>query len=780
MAVAGPYTFPVVNDSGLDASQNSIRVLGFSVASQLMLQPSATAGVLEWGTIPAAVTLLATVTSGADTIAWSGGLPAFMTISVGDQVTGSGIPAGTTVTTISAQVTLTEAATSTGSAPATVETVIMVGGTATQGSATVGGLVPPPSISNFRVGQAVAGTGIPAGTTLTQINAITQQITLSASASASATYSGTSPLTFWANVTGAFTSGGTAATISQLTSTDQIAANSAIVSSALGATLQISQIDGIAIALSSAATAGGSNELTFASIQTGTLTTGQSTIPSVGSPATLGAGRPVTGNGIPAGTTIVSIDSSGSIGLSSPATATGSQSLTFAPATGVIPSFDVDQWQSFGFDPSVQTAGLNGARVYFFVVPDSWPATAAQAGFTGYPTNPPAFPYVFAVTGFGVQQANNPPNSPSTTSGYPPFAIVEPTIDPASAGGALHIDVQTVDGFTFPLSLTLQDSQKNQLGQVGQPVPGGSVDRAAIITAFQAAFPSSSPYASLLYGGPDDVDGQYPGILNPGAYLADDSSAGSTLETIWSPVLAQLFAGTNVLNMVGDDGDYYKGTPTTVVTNGQTCNVLQFVGYTDTGMTQANGNTFNIYSPATPDPLAPNSSLSAGYQVFANDGVFNDISSNVMIQQNTGTGPTPAQVALGLQRDIVSALNRGVALQAPGGTTNRTAGDTSYYWAVETNWYPYKTSDTVSTDVQNDFSLFMHTAAVSGTPVFTQPSGAVATPQGLTMGQAYGFAYDEDPVHASPSTGNQPTVPSKFDPAPATTATITITVGAWS
>src|SRR5207253_5778614 len=117
-------------------------------------------------------------------------------------------------------------------------------------------------------------------------------------------------------------------------------------------------------------------------------------------------------------------------------------------------------------------------------------------------------------------------------------------------------------------------------------------------------------------GTPSDVDGQYPGILNPGAYLADSSSAGSTLATVWNPVLTQLFNGTNKLNMVGDDGNYYEGTPATV----NNYNVLQFVGYTDTAMTQANGNTFNIYSPLTPDPLAPNNSLSAGYQVFANDG----------------------------------------------------------------------------------------------------------------------------------------------------------------
>lgn len=189
MAVAVPYAFSLVNDSGLEASQNSIRILGFSVASQLMLQESSSSGVLEWGPIPAALQLSATLANGAGTISWSGGLPAFMAISVGDQVTGSGIPPGTTVTAISAQVTLTEAATSTGTSPATVETVILVGGT-----------------------------------------------------------------------------------------------------------------------------------------------------------ATLGAGRPVTGSGVPAGTTVVSIDSSGTIGLSSPATATGSQSLTFAPATGVIPSFDIDQY----------------------------------------------------------------------------------------------------------------------------------------------------------------------------------------------------------------------------------------------------------------------------------------------------------------------------------------------------------------------------------------------------------------------------------------------------
>ena len=53
--------------------------------------------------------------------------------------------------------------------------------------------------------------------------------------------------------------------------------------------------------------------------------------------------------------------------------------------------------------------------------------------------------------------------------------------------------------------------------------------------------------------------------------------------------------------------------------------------------------------------------------VFANDGVFADSSSNVVISG-------PSYVALGLECDIVSALNRGVALL---GQTDGVSGDSS-------------------------------------------------------------------------------------------------------
>ncbi|QSQ19108.1 hypothetical protein JY651_27580 [Pyxidicoccus parkwayensis] len=779
MSIAGPFTFPLVDDSGLDLTQNSLRVLGFSVASQLFLQPD-TATTLKWAPFPTALTTPAALTSGVNTLTWAGGLPLFTAVSVGAQVSGTGIPTGTTVTGISVTVTLSNAATGTITAPLTIGAQVMVGGTATLGSATITGLAPPPSTSNLRIGQLVSGSGIPAGATLSAINSASQ-ITLSANATANASYSGASALTFSVQLSGALTSASTSATFSGLNSTSQLAVGGAVTGATqLPSGTLISSIDSVTLTLSNAATASGTNDVTFTQAQTGTLSSGSASVTGLTSTSNLGIGYPITGPGIPAGTTITQINSSSAMTLSNPVTGSGSQTLLLPPPSGIIPSFDIHQYTSFGFDPSTQTAGLNGARIYFFVVPSDWPATATQAGMTGFPINPPGFPYAWSATGFGVMQPNNPPNSPLFNSSYPPFAISEPTIDSASAGGNLHIDVQTVDGFTFPLSLTLQDANNNPLGQVGQPVPSNGVDRAGIIGAFKAAFPSGNAYSVLLYGNAKDINGQYPGILNPGAYLADSKNSQSPLNSLWDTTLTTLFTNITSLNMIGDDQAWYQGKPATVGAS----NVLEFIGYTDTAMTQSNGNKFHIYSPLTPDTSAPNIQLGAGYQVFANDGVFNDSSVNVLIEQNVSTSPTPVQVALGLQRDIVSALNRGIALAAPTGSTNRTAGDTSYYWGTESNWYPLELSDTGTSQVQNQFSLFMHTAQVSvpnvgNVPIFTQPPAPVATPKNLVMGQAYGFAFDESPVHAPSNLQNQPTVPSKFDPTPAGTSVVTLTLGPW-
>ncbi|GAB5419126.1 MAG: hypothetical protein Crog4KO_06340 [Crocinitomicaceae bacterium] len=165
----------------------------------------------------------------------------------------------------------------------------------------------------------------------------------------------------------------------------------------------------------------------------------------------------------------------------------------------------------------------------------------------------------------------------------------------------------------------------------------------------------------------------------------------------------------------------------------------------------------------------PGMFLSTGNMVFANQGLF----------AYTGdlTNKNQQNVLLNLQNQIVTAFNRGVANSGP---TSGAAGYTSLYWGDESKWYPEGVN-------QNLFSLFMHTCEVgvpSATqnkkdeikiPIFRQDSSSVKCARQTKMGQAYGFAYDENPMFmVSPAP-----VPSKFDPAPSSTTEMRITLGDW-
>lgn len=412
------------------------------------------------------------------------------------------------------------------------------------------------------------------------------------------------------------------------------------------------------------------------------------------------------------------------------------QFATFPSTLGVLPSYNINAMPPITLDSNTPVIG---GRLYFFVEPNN--------------EAPPTLSY--SNNGGTVVQPTNPPNS-----NYPPFDVVEIT---QPAGAPPTIDVQTVDGFIFPITLTLNSN----LGQVGQPLTNPAINRADILDAY-TAFMNGQGTAGALYQalvfGPNSIVGQDGGIVNPGSYLASGANSSSVLNTVWNNDLTTLFQTTGrTVSMIGDDGDYYVGTPLQVGASW----VLHFIGYTDATETTTNGNVFNIYSPLTPDPLGSyQTNESAGEMVFANDGVFNDTSANVMITQNGGSTPTPPKVALGLERDIVAALNRGVALLGP---TDGLNGDNSTYWGTETNWYP-------AGQTKNLFSLYMHTGTVNGVPIFILPSGAVKDAQGTLMGSAYGFAFDENPTHGAPG---QPNVPAKFDPVPTGTTMVTITLGPW-
>jgi subtilisin-like proprotein convertase family protein len=146
-------------------------------------------------------------------------------------------------------------------------------GTLTNGSASVTGIT---STKGLVAGQAVTGTGIPAGTTIQTVNSATA-VTLSATATASGVQNlsaSSNPIVF------------------------------------------------------------GPASVAF----TGTLTNGSASVSGISSTAKLLVGQIVTGTGIPAGTTIQAINGATAITLSAKATVSGSESLSASiPVTNLVP-----------------------------------------------------------------------------------------------------------------------------------------------------------------------------------------------------------------------------------------------------------------------------------------------------------------------------------------------------------------------------------------------------------------------------------------------------------
>jgi hypothetical protein len=223
-------------------------------------------------------------------------------------------------------------------------------------------------------------------------------------------------------------------------------------------------------------------------------------------------------------------------------------------------------------------------------------------------------------------EPTNPPNFPFITG------IVEFTV----TANANTVDLQTVDGFTLPMTITAGSSNVNVTGkQYGQPVAPPSsavVTRAKIFDAYNtfmtAKGVAGAPYLDLVYDLPNGlvVDGQKGGILSPDLYLAAANSSTGDFENLTSPLddvftsqLSTLFStaisATNPLSVQGvpfgsiaaqtytvtynASVDYPapSGVPLKSGTNGTIAHpALQFTG-SDKNPNGSAKNTFFIFSP---------------------------------------------------------------------------------------------------------------------------------------------------------------------------------------
>lgn len=514
-----------------------------------------------------------------------------------------------------------------------------------------------------------------------------------------------------------------------------------------------------------------------------------------------------------------------------PGTTTG----VFTPVTadsGYVESYalgsEITEIQLSNADP------INGVRIYFFVADSSVTYTDSS----NHTSNGHLGVYYWNQ-GSSVQQVQNPPQS-----AYPAYNYIEPTFE---TDQGLFIDVSTVDGFFFPLSISAQNSLGNELGRIGQP---SSMTGASIVAAYQPFInsylsedPSVASYLDLY----QVVDANQTVLYNPGLYLTTQSNG---LDTVFNEALNTLFTDTN-LNMsiwqnglgLGASYDYFNVTPASNVLFPNTSNTHDALVF------QNSDSTYYVFNPvgfsvvsyvhenATTkvktmrqitgsvskgvltftEPLPLNAGFTVGMYVNSGGGCTDNstqiagvnISKKKIVSlnlSNTTNFPNTAvyqfakaptnyysspglmvfagiglmadgsfryanansqTVVNGFENQISTALNRGVAVVNYG--TTPSSGYTTDNWAQETNWYPQG-------QPQNYFSYFMHTAKVGGVPIFTQPPSAVQSARGDTMSMAYGFAYDENPMHSIPG----PQVPSEFSGAfPAGTTKLAIVLGPW-
>lgn len=357
--------------------------------------------------------------------------------------------------------------------------------------------------------------------------------------------------------------------------------------------------------------------------------------------------------------------------------------LVAASAGATVASYPIGngtgQYNTISLDPTV---AFVGGRFYFFVVANG--------------TSAPSVP-------FGQQ----PPN-PGTNPKYPPFSIVELTIPPAVGGNAQNatIDVQTVDGFVFPLTIGLNGGTSNAKANVifGQPIqaanPGAIVSRGNIFSAYgdfvQAHGAAGAPYTDMVYL-PKSVMGQPGGILNPGAYLTAQDATGkylnlaSSLHNVFNPDLGTLFGSSTTKMQVqgvpsnpgGVDGQAYTVAPVTqpYADTGVSLPALQFTGATD-------GSTFYIFNPVGVSILADGAGANIlGSIVNSKGSTTLTLASGVSVtglaagMYVSGAGLSPDST--GKSTTTISAINGNVLTLTPALSGGNPAPNSQYVFSLQ-------------------------------------------------------------------------------------------------
>jgi hypothetical protein len=336
------------------------------------------------------------ITSASKTLT---GVSSTVGLGAGQIITGTNIPANTTITGVTANTIAISAA------PTATPTAIKPTGYVTSGSNVITSLS---SVSGLLVGQAITGTGIPASATITSINS---------NAPLSITISNNATVTSTVVPTGSVQAGSTLVNlVSDLTSVNAgatitgtgIPAGTTVVSTGTGPN---------SITMSAPAT------ISSAVKPTGIVTNGSATVTSVSSVASVAIGQIISGAGIPDGTTVNTIGTN-TITMSAPATASSGTAVPLS--IGIPETVTVTAPVTLTVTGSVLTVGsttvtlssnatITGVNTFSVIVPDTQDVVPADVGSGAangpaaiVGSNPPSYQGFFDTANAATASANSP------------------------------------------------------------------------------------------------------------------------------------------------------------------------------------------------------------------------------------------------------------------------------------------------------------------------------------------------------------------------------------
>ncbi|TCI90644.1 IPT/TIG domain-containing protein [Tenacibaculum sp. M341] len=480
---------------------------------------------------------------------------------------------------------------------------------------------------------------------------------------------------------------------------------------------------------------------------------------------------------------------------------------------------------------SIELSNTNpivGARIYFFVA-----NTSKTYKDNSNKTLNKNLGFSYSNSGASVSQVANPPQQ-----AFPHFSYIEATF---KKDKALYIDVSSVDGFFFPLSIIAQDKNGTELDRIGQPANITSKQITASYKPFIENSNAIDAYKDLY----QNLDSDITALINPGLYLQKNISE---LETVFNDALNTIFTSTTLNMNIWQNGtnSFQKNYTVTPVQNqpfpntNNTHDALKFTSSGSKTLYVFNPVDFAIVSYKNPttntrqaitgsiknkvltftNTLPTNTKLVEGMYVSSNgcaiDGKtqITKVNTNskgiVSVNVNTKTkcssptlpykfakAPTqyyysPGQMTfagIGLFADgtfrynsknyqtVVNGIENQISTALNRGIALVEYEDTTSEGHTTKNWAD-ESKWYPNNQPQNVFSYFMHTAKVNGQHIFSLPKNKVTSAKGDYMAKAYGFAYDENPV--GKNIGKQPQVPSEFSGSyPKGTKKLKLILGPW-